>query len=244
MPVETPRWGYGKIEGELRKLGHNIGQTSVNAVLKRQKVPPSPERGKQRSSWRTFLRHYGDHMVACHFFTVETSSLTTPYALFFIELGTRRVHFAGCTAEPTAEWFTQQARQLPWTIQDDEFPLRFLIHARDTKFSVRFDSVFAAEGINIIRTPYRAPQANALAECWVRTMRQECLDHLLIVSEAHLRRVLSVYVEYFNHARPHQGIDQRVPEPDESSDPPIGIAGNVTAFPVLGGLHHEYRKVA
>ncbi len=207
---ENPRWGYGKIEGEVRKLGYDIGRTTVKAVLKRQKVPPAPERAKQGSSWRTFLQHYGDHMVACDFFTVETAWLKTLYVLFFIELGSRRVHFAGCTAEPTAEWVAQQARQFSWTIQDEALPLRFLIHDRDAKFPVTFDSVFAAEGIDIIRTPYRAPQANAFAERWVRSVREECLDHLLIVSEAHLRRVLSEYVEYFNHARPHQGIKQQI----------------------------------
>ena len=179
-------------------------------------------------------------MVACDFFTVETAWLKTLYALFFIELGSRRVHFAGCTAEPTAEWVTQQARQFSWTIRDEGLPLRYLVHDRDAKFPVTFDSVFAAEGIDIIRTPYRAPQANAVAERWVRSVREECLDHLLIVSEAHLRRVLREYVEYFNHARPHQGIKQQIPAADTRS----GGDGRIRCRDVLGGIIHDYYRAA
>ncbi len=156
---ENPTWGYGKLEGELGKLGYDVGRTTVKAVLKRKRVPPAPERAKRGSSWRTFLGHYGDHIVACDFFTVETAWLKTLYVLFFIELGSRRVHFAGCTAEPTTAWVTQQARQFSWTIQDEALPLRFLIHDRDAKFPVTFDNVFTAEGIDIIRTPYQAPNA-------------------------------------------------------------------------------------
>ncbi len=237
---ENPRWGYGKIEGELRKLGYDIGRTTVKAVLKRQKVPPAPERAKQGNSWRTFLRHYSNQMVACDFFTIETAWLKTLYALFFIELGSRRVHFAGCTAEPTAAWVTQQARQFSWTIRDEGLPLRYLVHDRDAKFPVTFDSVFAAEGIDIIRTPYRAPQANAFAERWVRSVREECLDHLLIVSEAHLRRVLREYVDYFNHARPHQGIDQAIPAGGKCA----GGDGPVRCRDVLGGIIHDYYQEA
>ena len=107
---ENPTWGYGKLEGELGKLGYEIGRSTIRAVLKRHRVPPAPERGKHGSSWRTFLAHYKDEIVACDFFTVETAWLKTLYVLFFIELGSRRVHLAGCTASPTAAWVTQQAR--------------------------------------------------------------------------------------------------------------------------------------
>ncbi len=129
-------------------------------------------------------------------------------------------------------------------MQDADTSPRFLIHDRDAKFPPTFDTVLAAEGLAIVRTPYRAPDANAIAERWIRSVRRECLDHLLIVSEAHLRRVLHEYAQYFNQSRPHQGIDQRVPEPDESSLQAAGATGNVVAFPVLGGLHHDYRRAA
>lgn len=118
LAKENPTWGYGKLEGELGKLGYDIRRSTIRDVLKRQRVPPAPERGKHASSWRTFLRHYQDHIVACDCFTVETAWLTTLYVLFFIELGRRRVHLAGCTAHPTSAWVTQQARQFSWKLQD------------------------------------------------------------------------------------------------------------------------------
>jgi transposase InsO family protein len=125
---------------------------------------------------------------------------------FFIELGTRRVHLAGCTAHPTAAWVVQQARQMSWLIQDGDVLVRFLIRDRDTKFVPGFDTVFRSEGMEILRTPFRAPNANAFAERWVRSAREECLDHLLILGERHLQQVLRAYVTFFNTRRPHQGL--------------------------------------
>ena len=179
-------------------------------------------------------------MLACAFFTVETLFLKTLYVLFFVELGTRRVHLAGCTAHPTVEWVTQQARQLSWQLQDGELAARYLIHDRDSKFSPSFDTVFHTEGVEIVRTPYRAPTANAIAERWVGSVRRECLDHLLIVSEAHLRHVLTAYVRHFNEARPHQGLGQRTPVPRREE----GGEGPVRRRDVLGGLLREYVREA
>jgi putative transposase len=135
---ENPRWGYSKIHGELIKLGYVLGRSTVRDVLKRHRVPPIPQRGQSGSNWRTFLNHYKGQILACDFFTVETVWLKTLYVLFFIELGSRRVHVAGCTATPTGAWVTQQARQLSWQIQDGALPVRFLIHDRDTKFPAAF----------------------------------------------------------------------------------------------------------
>ncbi|CAA9356409.1 MAG: Mobile element protein, partial [uncultured Chloroflexia bacterium] len=237
---ENPRWGYGKLEGELSKLGHDVGRSTIRDVLKRRRVPPAPERSRQGTRWRTFLTHYKDEMVACDFFTVETTWLKTLYVLFFIELGSRRVHLAGCTTNPTSAWATQQARQFSWKIQDGSLPVRFLIHDRDTKFPSAFDTVFTSEDVTIIRTPVRAPDANAFAERWVRSVREECLDRILILNERHLNRVLTTYVDYYNHARPHQGIDQRCPIPLES-----GIrAGPIERRDILGGVIHDYRRAA
>jgi len=207
LAKENPRWGYSKIHEELLKLGYRIGRSTVRDVLKRHTMPPAPERRRSGSTWRSFLGHHTDHILACDFFTVETVWLKTIYVLFFIELGSRRVHFAGCTANPTAIWVTQQARQFAWTMQDEGLGGRFLIHDRDTKFPAPFDTVFIAEGITIIRTPYQAPNANAVAERWIRSVREECLDKILILNTQHLQRVLIEYVTYFNHARPHQGLD-------------------------------------
>ncbi|HSH81403.1 MAG TPA: hypothetical protein VLA19_22980, partial [Herpetosiphonaceae bacterium] len=147
------------LEGELGKLGYDIGRSTIRDVLKRLCVPPAPERSKLGSRWRTFLAHHKDEVLACDFFTVETAWLQTLYVLFFIELGSRRVHLAGCTARPTSAWVTQQARHLSWQIQDGNVPARFLIHDRDTKFTMTFDTVFRSEDVTIISTPVRAPNA-------------------------------------------------------------------------------------
>ena len=130
--------------------------------------PPAPERERRGSSWRIFLNHYKGHFLACDSFTVETLTLHTLYVPFFLEHGTRRVHLAGCTAHPTGAWVTQQARQMTWALQERELPMRHLIHDHDTKFTGPFDTVFAAEGVEIVNIPYQAPNANAYAERWVR----------------------------------------------------------------------------
>ena len=237
---ENPRWGYGRLQGELRKLGHPLGRSTVRAVLKRHGVPPAPTRERRASTWRAFLRRHQDQILACDFFTVETLFLKTVFVLFFIELGPRRVHLAGCTAHPTAAWGTQQARQLSWTLQDGEGSARSLLHDRDGKFAPGFDAVFRSEGVEVVRTPYRAPTANAVAERWVGSVRRECLDHLLLVNEAHLRRVLRAYVAYYNQARPHQGLEQRTPVPGADSSG----EGPVRRRDVLGGLLSEYYRDA
>ena len=136
-------------------------------------------------------------MFACDFFTVETLWLGRLYVLFFIELGSRRVHLAGCTANPSRTWTAQQARQLAWSVTERLTPVRFLIHDRDSKFSNLFDEVFRSEGVEIIRTPFRSPKANAFAERWVGTVRRDCLDWILIVRQRQLEEVLRVYVDHY-----------------------------------------------
>jgi putative transposase len=141
-------------------------------------------------------------MLAVDFFTVETVSLRRLYVLFFIELGSRRVHLSGCTTNPSGAWVTQQARQLAWGVAERSKPVRFLIRDRDSKFTRDFDFVFQSDGVEIVRTPVRAPKANAVAERFVRTARAECLDWLLILNRRHLERVLRVFVEHYNGHRP------------------------------------------
>ncbi len=240
LAKENPTWGYGKLEGELGKLGFDVGRSTIRDLLKRRRVPPAPERGKQGSGWRTFLRHYKEEIVACDFFTVETAWLKTVYVLFFIELGSRRVHVAGCTSSPTSAWVTQQARQFSWTIQDGGGPIHFLIHDRDTMFATTFDTVFTSEDVTIIRTPVRAPNANAFAERWVRSVREECLDKILILGEGHLHRVLTEYVCYYNSARPHQGINQQCPIRLEHAP----RDGPIERRDILGGVIHDYYRRA
>ncbi len=240
LAKENPRWGYSKLHGELLKLGFTIGRSTIRAVLRRGRVPPAPQRAQRGTSWRTFLGHYKQHILACDFFTVETAWLKTIYVFFFLEVGTRRVHLAGCTAHPTAAWVTQQARHMNWILQDEPGPVQFLIRDRDTKFPDAFDAVFAAEDVRIIQTPFRVPTANAFAERWVRSVREECLDHVLILSERHLQFVMKEYVSYFNDARPHQGIAQRIPAGDKRT---VGD-GPIRCRDVLGGIMHDYYRAA
>jgi len=240
LAEENPSWGYLRIHGELVKLGYRVGCSTVRAVLQRHRVPAAPERKRRANTWRSFLRHYGNECLATDFFTVETLGLRTLYVLFFVHLGTRRVYLAGCTQHPTATWVAQQARQMVWHLQDGALPIRFILHDRDTKYCAAFDRVFAGEGVEVVHTPYRAPNANAVAERWIRSAREECLDRLLILNEQHLHRVLTEYVAYFNRRRPHQGLDQRCPIPLVGTPP----EGDIQRRDILGGIIHDYERQA
>jgi len=235
---ESARWGYNHVHGELIKLGFKLDSKTVRNVLKRNGILPAPQR--RRSTWRTFLRHYKEQLLACDFFTVETIFLKRLYALFFIELHTRRVYFAGTTANPNHFWTAQQARQVIWKLEEEQRTFRYLIHDRDTKFNRSFDNVFRSAGMDIVRTPFRAPQANAVAERWIRPVRQECLDHILILNERHLRHVLTEYVAFYNASRPHQGINQQTPTPRMKP----GRTGPVARRDVLGGIVYDYYRLA
>jgi putative transposase len=235
---ENPGLGYEKLEGEMRKLGFDVSYITIRNVMNRHGLPPAPERSSR--SWRRFLNHYKDQFLACDFLTVETLGLKTLYVLFFIEHAARRVYLAGCTAHPNADWVTQQARQMVWKLEERELPIRFLIHDNDTKFTESFDRVFSSERIEIIHTPFQAPNANAIAERWVRSVREECLDKLIILNERHLRQVLAEYQDYFNTRRPHQGIEQDSPLGLE----PIPIEGPIRHRDVLGGIIRDYYREA
>jgi hypothetical protein len=181
-----------------------------------------------------FLRAQAAGTVATDFFTVETVGLTRLYVLFFIELERRRVHLAGITAHPNGEWVAQQARNLLMCLGERTDQFRFLIRDRDTKFSACFDSVFTGAGLSVVRIPSRAPRANAYAERWVRSVRTECLDWVLIFNQAHLHRVLSAYLAHYNTARPHRGLNLGVPVP--VPDHACAADGAIGRFDILGGL--------
>jgi len=190
---ENPRWGHRRICGELAKLALEVSPTSIRRLLARAGLDPAPRR--QGPNWREFLRAQAASIVACDFFTVESVFLRRYYALFFIAHASRRVWLAGCTTNPTGAWVTQQARNLGFDFADQD--IRFLIRDRDSKYSGSFDEVFRSERIRILKTPVRAPKANAVAERFVRTVRTECLDWLLILNRRHLERVLRVYVDHY-----------------------------------------------
>ena len=240
---ENPRWGYQRIAGEINGLGLQVSATTVRKIL--HKVGLGPAGSRSGLSWRAFLRQQAQSMLAVDFFTVETISLQRLYVLFFIELGGRRVHLAGCSANPDGAWVTQQARQFAWTLQEHPSRFRFLIRDRDSKFTLNFDAVFDSEGIRVIKTPLRAPKANATAERFVRTVRTECLDWLLIVNRRHLERVLRVYVDHYNSHRPHRSRGLTPPHPSASKLRTVDAAGTgIQRRDRLGGLIHEYSIAA
>jgi transposase InsO family protein len=241
---ENPRWGYQRIVGELRGLGVAVSATTVRELLKNAGLGPAG--GRAGPSWREFLRAQAHSMLAVDFFTVETVWLQRIYVLFFIELGSRRVHLAGCTTNPSGAWVTQQARQLVWVFAEPSTPVRFLIRDRDSKFTRNFDIVFQSEGIEIIRTPVRAPKANAIAERFVRTARSECLDWLLILNRRHLERVLRVFVHHYNSHRPHRALGLVPPDPERPAVQPASSPrpDQVERRDRLGGLIHEYGLAA
>ncbi len=236
LATENPRWGYQRVRGELLKLGHTVSATTIRAILKRHGL--GPHRARVGPSWREFLTAHAQALLACDFFTVETVRLQVVYVLFFVELATRRVFVVGSTEHPTSAWVTQHARNLAWEIEEG-FQPRFLIHDRDKKYAMAFDQVFAAEGVQIVRTPLRVPRANAHAERWVGTVRRECLDWLLILSPRHLEEVLRAYVSHYNMQRPHRGLGLRAPVPT-----PFLATGSVVRRDRLGGLIHEYSRLA
>jgi transposase len=232
---ENPHWGYKRIVGELKGVGISVSATSVRKVLLKAGLAPAPERGS--SSWRSFLRAQAGSILACDFLTVETAFLQRVYVLFFISLATRRIEYLACTANPDGDWAAQQARNLTMEV-GEEHQFRYLIHDRDAKFSHAFDEVFRSEGLKVIRTPVRAPNANAHAERWVRTVRTDCLDRILILGRRHLEHVLRTYRRHYNTHRPHRAL-QLLP-PDGSEPVPFDATGRLRRRDLLGGLIHEY----
>jgi transposase InsO family protein len=183
--------------------------------------------------------------VATDFFHIDTVSFKRLYVLFFIELGRRRVRTTGVTDHPNSLWVAQQARNVTGDLADADITARILVRDRDTKYVASFDNVFKAEGTEILRTPFRTPNANAFAERFVRTVRSECLDHLLVVNEAHLERVLRGYARRYNGHRPHQGLAQEmVPTIDSRHRHHRHRPPRIRRRDRLGGLIHEYELAA
>ena len=240
---ENPHWGYQRIAGEIKRIGLAVSATTVRKVLSCAGVPPAPERA--RASWRSFLRQQAASTLACDFFTVETLALQRIYVLFFLSLARRRLELIACTANPNGAWVTQQARNVVMQLAEQEQPFQLLIHDRDTKLSRAFDEVFRSEGIEVIRTPVRAPNANAFAERWVRTVRSDCLDRILIIGRRHLDRVLRVYGKHYTEHRPHRALQLIPPSgADTVTVEHTSTAPIVHRHDLLGGLIHEYHRAA
>ena len=240
MARENPRWGYRRIHGELVGLGHRIAASTVWKILKAAGIDPAPRRSGP--TWRQFLTAQAQAILAVDFAHVDTIFLRRLYVLVVIEHGRRRVHLAGITAHPTGAWVTQQARNLLMDLGDRAEQFRFLIRDRDAKFTPAVDAVFAGADIAILRTPVRAPRANAIAERFIGTLRRECLDHLLITGPRHLTLVLQEYIEHYNTHRPHRSLHQQ--PPTGATPPPSRAALRPLRRDRLGGLVHEYVQVA
>jgi putative transposase len=225
---ECATWGAERIWGELLKLGLRVSKSAIQKYIEEvRKSHPSSQ------NWATFLRNHARQIWTCNFLQMYDIFFRTVFVLITIELGSRRVVHFRVTRNPTDWWIAQQLRE---ATPFGERP-RFLIRDNDRKYGTLFRR--AAKGIEGLKTPYRAPKANAICEQFLGSLRRECLDHVLILSERHLHRIVKEYTEYFNHARPHQGIEQRIPcRPGQLEAAPVN--GRLASRPVLAGLHHDY----
>jgi transposase InsO family protein len=236
MAHENPGWGYRRIAGELAGVGRKVGASTVWAILKRAEIDPCPRRSGP--TWGEFLRSQARGILACDFFHCDTVMLTRLYRFAVVEHATRRVHVLGVTEHPTADWVAQQARNLLLSLDNRVSEFKFLIRDRDSKF----DAVFLSEGVKIIRSPIRAPRANAIMERWVGSCRREILERILIVNAQHLRQVLAEYETHFNTHRPHRALAHAAPLRPLSV--PAAADIEVIRRDRLGGAIHEYQQVA
>jgi putative transposase len=242
MARENPSWGYQRIQGELFKLGHRVGALTIRRVLKRLRIPPASARCTD-TTWRQFLRVQASTMLACDFFHVDCAvTLQRIYVLFVLEVGSRSVHLLGATTNPDGKWTTQQVRNLMMDLGDRITQFRFLVRDRAGQFTASFDAVLADVGIRVVRIPPRCPRANCFAERFVRTVRAELIDRVLIFSQRHLHMVLTEYVRHYNGRRPHRARELRPPRPTH----PVADLSykRIKRRPVLGGLICEYERAA
>jgi putative transposase len=235
--------GYRRIHGELVGLGYRVSASTVCKILHKAGVDPAPRR--RGPTWTQFLTNRATAILACDFFHVDTVSLKRLYVLFVMQIAIRRVHLLGVTAHPTRHLVTQQARNLVMNLDDRASGFKFLIRDRDTKVTGSVDAVLTGAGLGILRTPARAPRANAFAKRWIRSARRECLDHVLVHGERHLLATLGEYIVHYNQHRPHQARQQLSPHTQTAPSPIINLAAaRVRRRTILNGLISEYAQAA
>jgi transposase InsO family protein len=239
MATDNSSWGYCRIQGELKKLDHNVAQSTIAKTLKDNGIRPAPERP---TSWRTFLKSHADVIAATDFFTTEVwtaRGLVTHYVLFVIHQATRAVEIAGITTNPDGEFMAQVARNL--TAEDDGFlrGKRFLVLDGDKKFTAQFQRILRDAGVELVRSAFQAPNMNAFAERWVKSVKTECLDKMILFGQGHLERALREYVAHHHNERPHQGLGNELID----GEPPNGVGG-VVVRERLGGLLNSYHRTA
>jgi putative transposase len=235
MARDNRLWGAERIRGELLKLGIRVCKRTIQKYMRQ--VRTTRPRGQ---TWSMFLQTHAQQIWACDFLPVTDLFFHSLFAFFIIELHSRKVIHVGVTRSPTDAWTAQQLRE---ATAYGVGP-KYLIRDNDGKFGVTFDRVAKTSHIEMLKTPYSAPRANAICERFLGSVRRECLDHLFILHEKQLQRVLNAYVMYFNRARQDLGIKQHIPEPPTKPLPPDPTGGKILSFPVLGGLHHDYRRSA
>lgn len=238
LDAENPIWGYRRIHGEMRRLGHRIAASTVWKILRNAGREPIPNR--TGPTWSEFITSQAHAMLATDFFCVDTVALRRFYVLFFIEIDTRRVHLAGITTNPTGAWTSQAARNL--TMSFDK-TIRFVIRDGAGQYTRTFDDVFAAVGASVITIPPGAPRANAFAERWVRTIRHELLDRTLIWNQRQLRRLLEEFMMHHNTHRPHRSLNQRAPT-DDADAAVLELDHQIRRTTTCHGLINEYRPAA
>jgi transposase InsO family protein len=242
MATENHHWGYTRIQGELLKLGHRVGASTIRRILKRAHIPPAPDR-RTDTTWRQFLRTQASTMLACDFFHVDCAfSLQRIYVFFVLEVATRYVHILGTTTNPDGGWTTQQIRNLLIDLGDRVAEFRFLIRDRAGQFAASFDAVLGDVGVTPVKIPPRCPRANCYAERFVLTVRTELTDRMLVQSQRHLDAVLAEYVQHYNGRRPHRSRELRPPRPTH----PVANLNSqrITRQRLLGGLINEYERAA
>jgi len=227
---ENRSWGYDRIAGALAHLGYEVSDQTVGNILKRRGLLPAPDR-KKTTTWKEFIRSHLDVLVATDFFTTEVwtlGGLVTFYVLFFIELGSRRVHMAGVTLHPHAQWMVQVARNA--TMEEWGFlkPGQYLIHDRDAKLCAAFQQIIDDAGINRVPLPPRSPYLNAFAERFVRSIKEEALSHFMLFGERSLHHVLTEYVAHYHEERPHQGKGNVILFPSVQAD--LTLVEPITRF--------------
>lgn len=219
LGTESHRRGFRRVHGELRRLGHKVSPATVRRALRAAGLGPAPRRQPTHGEWAAFFKAQTSGLLATDLFHIDTIGLQRLYALFVMEVRTRTVHILGVTAHPTGAWATQQARQFLWQLGDGAAEFTQLIRDRDAKFTAAFDSVFASEGITVVKIPPRSPNCNPHAERFIRSAREECTDRVLLFDRGHAEKILHDYAHHFNSHRPHQGRNQLAPNDDPSVIP-------------------------
>jgi hypothetical protein len=240
--AENRTWGYRRVHGELRRLGHRVAASTVRTVLREHGLGPAPRRHSAGGQWSRFLAAQAQGLLCCDFFHLDTVRLQRLYAFFVMEVATRRVHILGVSAHAGPAFAAQCARELMMDLGDRIHGFTHLLRDRDSRFTEAFDAVFAGEGVQVTKIPPRSPNCNPFAERFIRSTRAECLDNILILDRGHAAAVLSQYETHFNTHRPHQGREQLAPDDDPAVIP--FPAARIERRTTVQGLINEYRPAA